>query len=76
MKRSLSDRELRGWIRGDLGGLLGQPQRQLAICADGFVLALVRLHDFLHQAVAHHVAVIELDELDTFHAAKNVGHFD
>ena len=78
MEAVLGDRELSGWTcRGRvLSCRFRQPERQLAIHANGFVVALVGFHDLLHQAVAHNVAIVELHELDALDAAQNVGHFD
>src|ERR1700691_2904249 len=52
------------------GGLDGRRfrefERQLTVDTDDLVVAFVSLDDFLHQIVAHHVAVVELNEADAF----------
>ena len=61
-----------GWLagRGRFGRGFGQLQRKLP-SADGFLIPLVSLHDFLHQAVANDVAFVELDKADAFDAAQH-----
>src|SRR5579864_6109157 len=51
-------------------------ERELAVGADQLVVTLVGLHDFLDQAVAHHIAVVKLNEADALYVAQDVDHFN
>ena len=51
-------------------------KRELAARADGLVVLLVGLDDALHQGVAHHVLVVELDEADAFDALQDFDRID
>src|SRR5579871_2852875 len=48
-----------------------QTQSQLPPIAGQLLVALIRLHDFLHQAVTHHVAFVEIGKTDALDAAQN-----
>src|SRR4051794_25794641 len=70
-----------GWGLFGCGGrllraLIVKLERQLTIRSNHFVVTFVGPDDFLHQAVANHVAIVELDEADSLHAAQHIHHFD
>src|SRR5579864_5773895 len=49
-----------------------QLEAELAAGAHRVVVALISLHNALHQVVAHHIALVKLHEADAFHAAQHL----